>query len=102
MKEQEYIDTTNLVKIRIAKDIIRDMLFSDPDVEKVQKQLVKGLSLLEEGVRQGKLRGRFSVEDIKESFVLLTDDERIDVMLTCCRECGRISPTGTCQCWNDE
>jgi hypothetical protein len=102
MTEQGYIDATNLAKIRVAKNVIRDMLFFDPDVEKIQKQLIKGLSLLEEGVKQGKLRGRLSVEDIKESFVLLTNDERIDIILTCCKECGRVSPTGTCQCWNDE
>ena len=35
MTEQEYMDATNLAKIRIAKEVLRDTIFLDENAQEV-------------------------------------------------------------------
>lgn len=48
MNEQEYIDTTNRVKITFAKSILYDVLFMDSSEEKELKSIIGKLSGMEE------------------------------------------------------
>lgn len=46
MKEQDYINATNLAKLRIADRVLRDVNFYDqPEVEKQRAQMVETLYL---------------------------------------------------------
>ena len=53
MTEQEYIDTTNLVKITAAKTIIRDVLFMEDEGinEKEVDRIIKALCRIEAALR---------------------------------------------------
>lgn len=50
MKESEYIAATNLVKIRIARTAIRDMVFLSQSSELRQSDLLKEVCELEEQI----------------------------------------------------
>lgn len=52
MKEKDYINATNISKTRIAKNIIRDMLFEDEKMAEMQVNLIKGLRLIEEYINK--------------------------------------------------
>lgn len=43
---------------------------------------------------------KVDVEKVKELFLQLTDEERLEIMSECCKFCGCLEPR--CQCWNDE
>lgn len=43
MTEAEYINATNLAKIRIATEAIRDGLFTEGDEENLQKMILQNL-----------------------------------------------------------
>jgi hypothetical protein len=44
MTEQEYLDVTNLTKVRAAKEIIRDTLFMNPTDENSYSQIMSALT----------------------------------------------------------
>lgn len=44
MKEKHYIDATNLAKVRIALQIVRDLLDSSPEEEQWRQQMLITLS----------------------------------------------------------
>lgn len=48
MTEQEYIDATNLAKVRTAKTIIHDCLAMRPDEEAMQLEIRRALRRWEE------------------------------------------------------
>ena len=48
MTEREYIDATNLAKIRAAKVIVRDVLAMTPDEHEQQRTALIALSQLED------------------------------------------------------
>lgn len=50
MKEAEYINATNLAKIRIARAVIRDMVFLSQAYELRQSNLLKDICELEDEI----------------------------------------------------
>lgn len=48
------------------------------------------------------LPGNFAqrVAGVKETFELMSDEQRLELIHSCCTECGAMD--SGCQCWNDE
>ncbi len=44
------------------------------------------------------------IELMLHIFTSVTDEQRLDLMAKCCKECGKLDDNeyGKCQCWNDE